>query len=88
MEKEKYKMGFLEKLLNIPENRSISEEFNDVFSPKVSDDYKESYEAAERDAEERRNKPISTTYYNCSNSKCKYTPDITCLKCNGTGHVD
>jgi hypothetical protein len=82
----KNKMGLLEKLLGIPENSSISEEFNNVFSPKVSDDYRDSYEVANKDLEEE-NKKISTSYHNCPNPKCKYQPDITCLECNGTGHV-
>lgn len=53
-------MGLFEKLLGVPENSSISEEFDKVFSPKISDDYKDSYEVADRDLEEankRRNNP-------------------------------
>jgi hypothetical protein len=86
----KTKMGLLDKLLGIPENSSISEEFNNVFSPKVADDYREEYEAADRNLEEenkRRSQP-SSMYHNCPNPNCQYQPDITCLKCNGTGHVD
>ena len=84
-------MGLLKSILGVPENSKISKEFNKVFSPQVSDKYKESYEIAENDRlrklEEKRNFP-STQYYNCPNSKCKSNPDITCTICNGTGHVD
>lgn len=55
-------MGLFEKLLGVPENSSISEEFNNVFSPQVSDDYKESYEAAERNEAERREREKSGFY--------------------------
>lgn len=52
-------MGLLKSVLGVPENKSISEEFNDVFFPEVHPDYKESYEVADQDIQrenERRRK--------------------------------
>jgi len=89
-------MGLLERFSGVPKNSSISEEFDKVFSPKVSDDYRESYEAANNPSEEKSSES-SLDYYNCSTcggmgrtggEKSYSTIGGSCTNCNGTGHID
>jgi hypothetical protein len=72
-------MGFLENILGIPSGKSISEEFNNVFSPSISSDMQESYDAAAKDVRTVGNSSMNETCPSCN--KNGYLPGEKCGYC-------
>lgn len=78
-------MGILKSILGLKDDESILMGILSGRGKAPAEDYPESSKG--RTYEDKNRTPISE-YHNCPNPNCRYTPDIMCGKCYGTGHVD